>query len=261
MEASRMDEQDKPRDDPAAPASSERSAAGGAGSAEIRVEFRRASRLTSVFGVGFAILFTVGLYFLTATPGPLASDQALAAFYASGNRQWIFVGGLYLVPFSAVAFLWFIAAVRRWAELSGRPVDHLLSTIQSFSGVGFITLVFAAAGAATVVASSIDEGAGAVDPILARQFPFYGRVLLMVFGLRMAAIFVMSTANIGHRAGVYPRWFVYGSYLVAILLFLTASLNRVWVVVFPLWIVVLCVLIWMRAERRAESAATARAGG
>ncbi|HET7093951.1 MAG TPA: hypothetical protein VFI22_10745 [Thermomicrobiales bacterium] len=253
-----MDAQDEPRDDPAAPPAGERSGGAEPGGGDHRGEFRRAARLTSLFGIAFAMLFTVGLYLLTATPGPRASDQTLAAFYAGGNRRWIFIGGLYLVPFSAVAFLWFIAAVRRWAELSGRPVDHLLSTVQSFSGVGFITLVFAAAGAATVVAASIDLGNTAVDPVLARQFPLYGQVLLMVFGLRMAAIFVTATANIGHRAGIYPRWFAYGSYAVAAVLFLTASLNRLLVLVFPLWVVVLCGLIWTMPARTAERAPAKR---
>jgi hypothetical protein len=213
-----------------------------------RAAFRRAAQLTSLLGLSFAILFTTGMVLLLRPAPSLANNQALVAFYASGNRQWINIGGLYLVPFSAVAFLWFSAALRQWAELSERPVDHLLSTVQSFSGVGFIILVFAAAGAVTVIAASIDAGNGAIDPVLAKQFPLYGRVLLLVFGLRMAAIFVMATTNIGQRATLYPRWFVLASYLVAALLSLTASLNRWLIVVFPLWIVVLCGLIWMRAR-------------
>ena len=222
-----------------------------------RAAFRQAAQLTSLLGLGFAILFTAGMVLLLRPAPSLASNQALVAFYASGNQQWINIGGLYLIPFAAVAFLWFIAALRQWAELSERPVDHLLSTVQSFSGVGFIILVFAAAGAVSVIAASMGPGNGAIDPVLAKQFPLYGRVLLLVFGLRMAAIFVMATTNIGQRAKLYPRWFVLASYLVAAVLLLTASLNRWLVVVFPLWIIVLCGLVWLRARADAslESAA------
>jgi hypothetical protein len=39
-----------------------------------------------------------------------------------------------------------------------------------------------------------------------------------------------------------------GSYLVAAALFLTASLNRLLVLVFPLWVVILCALIWLAAD-------------
>jgi hypothetical protein len=227
-----------------------------------RTAFRQAAQLTSLLGVGFAILFTAGMAFLLLPAPPLASEQALVAFYASGNRQWIDVGSLFLIPFSAVAFLWFSAALRHWAELSERPVAHLLSTVQSFSGVGFITLVFAAAGAVSVVAASIGPGNGAIDPVLAKQFPLYGRVLLLVFGLRMAAIFVLATTNIGQRAKLYPHWFVLASYLVAALLLLTASLNRWLVVVFPLWIVVLSGLIWRRAQFEVSlGSAASEAGG
>src|SRR5215210_1352282 len=117
---------------------------------------RHAARLTSVLGIAFAILFLVGLAMLNRTPGPRSTDQELVAFYASGAQRAIVLSGLYVLPLAAVAFLWFIAALRLWVEISSRKVDHLLATVQLLSGVGFITLAFAAAGAATIVASSVE---------------------------------------------------------------------------------------------------------
>ena len=169
-------------------------------------------------------------------------------FYASGDQRWMVLSGLYVLPLAAVAFLWFIAALRQWVEMSSRTSDHLLATVQMLSGVGFITLAFAAAGAATIVASSVELANLPVDPIVARQFPLYSRTLLIIFGMRMAAIFVTTTAKLGHEAQLFPRWFVFGSYGVAGALFLVATLNVWLVVVFPLWVLVLSGIIWFHAR-------------
>ena len=213
---------------------------------------RHAARLTSVLGIAFAVLFLVGLAMLNRTPGPRSTDQELVDFYASGAQRAIVLSGLYLLPLAAVAFLWFIAALRQWMEMSSRTIDRLLATVQMMSGVAFITLAFAAAGAATIVATSVELANLPTDPFVARQFPLYSRTLLIVFGMRMAAIFVTTTAKLGHEAQLLPRWFVFGSYGVAAALFLVATLNVWLVVVFPLWVLVLNGIIWFHTRTAAQ---------
>jgi hypothetical protein len=211
-----------------------------------------ATRLTSLLGIAFAVLFLAGLALLTRTPSAQSTDQELMAFYASGEQRWILLSGLYVLPVAAVAFLWFIAALRQWVEMSSRTIDHLLATVQMLSGVGFITLAFAAAGAATIVASSVDLANLPIDPTVARQFPLYSRTLLIIFGMRMAAIFVTTTAKLGHEAQLLPRWFVFGSYGVAAALFLVATLSVWLVVVFPLWVLALSGIIWVHGRSVAQ---------
>ena len=60
--------------------------------------------------------------------------------------------------------------------------------------------------AGTIVASSVELANLPVDPAVARQFPLYSRTLLIIFGMRMAAIFVTTTAKLGHEAQLLPRW-------------------------------------------------------
>lgn len=213
---------------------------------------RAAARLTAALGAAFAALMLIGVRLLASVPGPRASDDALRAFYAGDGVRLALLGGLYLVPFSAVAFLWFLSALRQWAARSGRPLDQLLSTVQLLSGVGFLTLEFAAAGAASVVAAGVSLTDAPLDLDAARQFPLYGRALLVVFGMRMAAVFVMTTVRIGQAAGLYPRWFVVASFAVAVALLLVASLDPRLIAVFPLWVAVLSGVIWFGAATRRE---------
>jgi hypothetical protein len=225
---------------------SDRDDGGGRGSAHALL---RATRLTCGLGITFAVLFVVALLSFTQAPTMGASDAELVAYYVGADQRLLQLAGLYLLPLAAVAFLWFIAALREWVICGARPIDHVMSTVQMLSGVGFITLAFAAAGAATIVSLSSDQSALPIDATLARQFPLYGRTLLMVFGMRMAAMFVMSTAKIGHGAGLYPQWFVVGSVVVAAALFLVATLNVWLILVFPLWVLVLSAVIWQRSAQ------------
>lgn len=216
-------------------------------------ELHRATQMTCGLGVAFALLFVVALLSFAQTPRIDASDAELVTFYGSERQSLIQIGGLYLLPLAAVAFLWFTASLREWVERSSRVVDHVMSTVQMLSGVSFITLTLAAAGAATIVSLSTKTSTIPVDPSLARQFPLYGQTLMIVFGMRMAAIFVMSTSKLGHGGPLFPRWFSLGSIGVALVLFLTASLDPWLAAVFPLWVLVLCGLIWQKSRsHRAE---------
>jgi hypothetical protein len=73
--------------------------------------------------------------------------------------------------------------------------------------------------------------------------------LLLVFGVRMAAIFVMTTARIGRMSGYMPPWFGIVSIVVAAVLFLSYSLTVWLVVIFPAWVFALGVLIIYRAYK------------
>ena len=93
---------------------------------------------------------------------------------------------------------------------------------------------------------------GSRDAFAARQFSLYSRTLLIIFGMRMAAIFVTTTAKLGHEAQLLPRWFVFGSFGVGAALFLSATLNVWLVVVFPLWVLVLNGIIWFHGRTIAQ---------
>lgn len=209
---------------------------------------RRATQTTCGLGVAFALLFIISLLAFAQAPRIHASDADVVSYYSSEQQRMTELGGLYLLPLAAVAFLWFTASLRGWTERSSRTIDHVMSTVQMLSGVGFITLTLAAAGAATVVSLSSSASGTPIDPSLARQFPLYGQTLLIVFGMRMAAIFVMSTSKMAHGGPLFPHWFTLGSVGVALVLFLTASLNPWLAAVFPLWVLVLCALIWQRSR-------------
>jgi hypothetical protein len=226
------------------------------------VDLRKVALLTGTLGAAFSVLFLASMWVIGETPGPGATDQALVDFYASEDKRRVTLVGLYLLPLAAVAFLWFISLLREWVSASSRRQDRMLGNVQLISGIGFITLVFAAAAASTVMAVAVELTDAPIDPTEARQFPIYGDALLLIFAMRMAAIFVVSTTNVGRIAGVFPLWFVVASFAVAAVLFLSASLAYWLVLVFPIWVLALAALILFKAQQvQQKLRAPPRAGG
>jgi hypothetical protein len=213
-----------------------------------RVSLRRAANFTALLGAIYSVLFIASMVFIRRIPHANATDQEITDFYNSNDRRAAIAAGLYLIPFSAVAFLWFIVLLREWVTISTRRISRVLSNVQLLSGISFITLTFAAAAASTVVAATVEFSNTSVDPDIARQFPVFGNVLIFILGMRMAAIFVLTTTNIGRAAGIFPRWFIWGSFAVAAFLFLVATLSVWLVLVFPVWVLTLSALLFYRAR-------------
>jgi len=210
---------------------------------------RKAALLIAVVGVAHALLFLVSYGLLTSTPGVGASDEELLAFYGSENRRRLIVVALYVMPFAGIAFLWFTVALRDWMRSVAHRRTELLSGLQLVSGVLYVGLFFAAAASSSVMARVSEFSSSAADPLVERQFPEYGRTLMLVFAMRMAAMFVLATSRIGWITGELPRWFAHAGILVGLSLLLGAPFSRVLVLVLPLWQSVLCVLILARASR------------
>jgi hypothetical protein len=212
---------------------------------------RKAAMLTAAVGLVHSILLIAGALLLKArTPGIGASDEELIAFYQDPDKRTVVVvAGLYIIPFAGIAFIWFFVTLRMWISASAPRVNVLLSNVQLVSGIIYTTLVLAAGGAMSVMAVTIEWSDKPVDPLLARQFPQFGASLLLVFAMRMAAMFVLTTTNLGRASGILPRWFVVVGVLIAVILLLTASLNSWLVLAFPAWILLFCAILIDRARK------------
>lgn len=231
-------------------------------------ELRRSAFLTAAMGIAHSVLFLTSYWLITESPGAQASDGEILSFYTDGERRRLIVVGLYVMPFAGMAFIWFSVALRTWIRYSTRRVDQLYSTIQLYSGILYVGLCFVAAAAASITAASVEFSSATIDVAVARQFPQFSSTILLVFAMRMAAMFVFATSNIGRSTGLLPRWFIFLGMGVGVFLLLSASFSGLLVLVFPVWLAMLCTLLILRAraipahlpveeilQRRAESRA------
>jgi hypothetical protein len=212
------------------------------------LKVRRAATLAAWLGIAHALLVLVSYAMLSLAPAPSASDEEFASFYTSGDRGWVIVAGLYLMPFAGIAFLWFVVMLRMWISRFAGRVDALLSNVQLVSGIVFLGLFFAGAAALSALAASAEFSTVPADPATARQFTQLGWALLLVFAMRMAAIFIFTTSALGRRHRFLPRWFVIVGYAVGAFLLLSASLAAFLILVMPVWLLILGLFLLARAR-------------
>ncbi len=181
----------------------------------------RTPRAAAIAGIVFACLLTTTLVLLRMATSTGAADGD--DWLADPQRRRTVVVALNLVPFTGIAFLWFIGVVR---DRFGAREDKFFATVSLGSGLLFVALLFVAAAAAT--GSPADAVPGVGRSLAA--------VILHVYAMRMAAVFIISTATIGLRVGLVPRWLGMSGYAFALVLLLASGIDR-WVeLLFPLWI-------------------------
>ncbi|MGE2689213.1 hypothetical protein [Mycolicibacterium pulveris] len=180
-------------------------------------------RAAAFAGVLFAVLFTAVLVLMQgAVPD---GDDARARVAAI------------LMPFAGIAFLWFIGVVR---DGFGGFEDKFFSTVFIGSGLLFLAMMFAAS--ATNMAAAHSSGGTAE---FAHQLML---AFAKTYGLRMAAVFMITLATIWLKTDLMPRWLVLATYLAAAGI-LVASDISVWLVLaFPLWVLSVSVLLLTRSS-------------
>jgi hypothetical protein len=209
---------------------------------------RRVARLTAFIGAAAATLELISIVLLSRIPGGSASDVEIERFYESQGQRLPILVGLYIMPFAGIAFIWFVVLLRMWIRADADRRNIMQSNIQLVSGILYIAIFFVSAAAMSVFAATAQFTDTAVDPSLARQFPNFAHTLLLVFGMRMAAMFVFTSSALGLKSHLMPKRFAYLGFGFGLFLLLSVSLYPWLAVVFPVWILLVCGHIFRRSR-------------
>lgn len=200
----------------------------------------------AISGIVFSLMYFVTLFLVRLSvpadpgdPGVWLTDPT--------RRYWVSIA-LNLVPFSGIAFLWFMAVLRNHI---GTLEDKFFSTVFLGSGLLHVAMLFCSAAAARVLIDTFS----AEIPFQTETYHF-GRgivyTLMTTFGMRMAAVFMFVTSTIGLRTGIFARWVSLAGFTggVVLLLFITTT---AWVaLLFPAWALLVSTYILIANERSSQ---------
>ena len=198
-------------------------------------------RAAAFAGVLFAILFGTALYLIRSA---LPEGGAPGSQWVDGAADKIKVASL-LMPFSGIAFLWFIGVVR---DGFGKLEDKFFSSVFIGSGLLFMAMIFvsSAVGAGLVASRKF-----VTDEASRTAVTSFGQAMLTsltnTYALRMAGVFMISLATIWLRTRLMPTWLVVVTYLVALTLLIASDLSTWIVLAFPVWVLVVSLLLLVRA--------------
>jgi hypothetical protein len=203
----------------------------------------RSIEAAAAAGLVFAIA-SLGSWFLLQLPPDLsAPDAEISAWYGDpGNQQAVLVG-LTLAVISAMAFLWFVAVIRRRV---GDREDQFGGTVFFGSGMllaGVMLVGSAALASPAVMATLADR---VPDPGATALMVAFGTALMAIVLPRMQAMFVFSTSSLALRTDRISRWVSYFGYAISLVMFFMPILLEPLSLAFPIWVGVLSVALLIR---------------
>ena len=191
-------------------------------------------RIAAIAGIIFAVLMSASLILIRLSIPIDASDTGASL---AGQADKVSIA-LSMVPFAGIAFLWFIGVVR---EHLGHLEDQFFSTVFIGSGLLYLGLSFVSAGLAGALLAS-----SAVNPALVRSsvYTFVRQAVYQInniYALKMSGVFMISLGTIWLQTRLIPRWLVYVTYVLAVVLLLSISHNPWFALAFPVWVFVISV--------------------
>jgi hypothetical protein len=201
----------------------------------------RTLEAAAVAGVVYSVLAIAGLALLSRRPDLDTTDDRITEWFGDGGHQAELIVGLNLVSISAVAFLWFVAVIRR--RLGDRE-DRFFGTVFFGSSIAFVAVwvAGAAAVAAPAVALNLFDEAS-VSAGSASSSIGLGAALVLVVAPRLQAVFVISVSNLIIHSGFLPRWLAYLGFATGLVMLVMPLVSRSLGVAFPTWVFVVSVVI------------------
>lgn len=204
----------------------------------------------AIAGVVFAVLALVGVALMLDLTDHVGSEADAAEWIGDPANQRRQVVALNLIAVSSIAFIWFVAVIRRRI---GEHEDRFFGTVFLGSGIAFVGVWVAGAAAMTAPAFALLYLDGAsVDAETVSYAAGLGAAYLWAVLPRIAALFVMSTATIIRRTRVMPTWLAVVSFAIGVGMLVVPVVAGPIGFVFPIWVLVvsLTILIARRELKR-----------
>jgi hypothetical protein len=196
-------------------------------------------RAAGVAGVVFAVLFFIALELLGRTVG-VALDTRTVMRNLSGTGSTEALVGLYMVPFTGIAFLWFMGVVR---DRIGAREDKFFATVFLGSGLLFVAMLFASAAVLGGLIAGHSFGIAAPTDIPTVGFArSVGYAFLFVYCAKVAGVFMLATSMIVRRSR-WPRWTSLSGFVIAAVLILSVSFFEPIIMLFPAWVAAISVYV------------------
>jgi len=197
----------------------------------------RTPRAAALAGILFALLLGTSLILIRIS---IPADPADGGRWLEEQGSTVALA-LGLAPFAGIAFLWFIGVVR---DRIGSLEDRFFSSVFFGSGLLYLAMMFVSAALAGSLLSTY-----AIIPaqLIDSGIYTFGRAMMWqisnIYAIRMAGVFMISLGTIWVRTHTMPRWLVFLTYGLALVLLVSISYSLWVTLIFPGWVLIISVYI------------------
>jgi hypothetical protein len=185
-----------------------------------------------------------------ANPPDGGSATEVLAYYEDDTGA--ILTGTYLFGLGVLFFLWFLGSLRSVLHRTEGGVGRL-SAVAFGSGVATSVLLLGFAAPSIAAAITADENELSAESAQALWTLEDGFFVASWFTI---AVLFAATAVVSLRAGALPRWLAWVSLVLAVAIVVPWVGWAVLIFGFPLWVLVVSVLLWRQSARGVEASAT-----
>ena len=197
----------------------------------------RTPRAAAIAGILFALLLGTSLILIRVS---IPEDPVDGGRWLEEEGSTVALA-LSLAPFAGIAFLWFIGVVR---DRIGSLEDRFFSSVFFGSGLLYLAMMFVSAALAGSLLSTY-----AIIPtqLIDSGIYTFGRAIMWrisnIYAIRMAGVFMISLGTIWVRTHTMPRWLVFLTYGLALVLLVSIGYSLWVALIFPGWVLIISVYI------------------
>ena len=197
----------------------------------------RTPRAAAVAGILFALLLGISYSLMRIS---IPADPADGGTWLEERANTVILA-LSLAPFAGIAFLWFIGVVR---DRIGQFEDRFFSSVFFGSGLLYLAMMFVSAA---VAGSLLSTYAIIPTQLIESGMYTFGRAMMWrisnVYAIRMAGVFMISLGTISVRTHIMPRWLVFLTYGLALVLLVSIGYSLWVTLIFPGWVLIISIHI------------------
>jgi hypothetical protein len=209
-------------------------------------------RFAPLAAIGTVILWASGFFVIESGNTPEDGSAAEAVAYFEDDQVTIFIGAM-LVMAGALLLIWFVATLRE-AVVARAPESTRLGSV--VFGAGLAVGIFAMALPTAQMGGAFAADADAPLEPAAAQALWYASDGFFIATMYAAALFVIATAVGILRTRMFPTWLAWVSIVLGIWLLIAPIGWIALIFVFPLWLLLVSVLLWRSTTAPAPAATT-----
>lgn len=204
----------------------------------------RSVEAAALAGLLHAVLYMVAISMLRRAPSPVVGAPVDHGWYLEAGNQRLMITGLNLLVLSTIAFLWFVAVIRRRV---GEREERFFGTV--FLSSALLLAGLWLVGAMVYTTPAFAAYVFGYEPTGGDIAMWHGAAVatLLVLVARLQAVFILTATTVVRLAGTFPRWVVLFGYGTGLFLMFVPVPSALLHWVFPGWVALISTVALVRA--------------
>lgn len=203
----------------------------------------RSIEAAAVAGLLHSTLSLVATFLMLDTVDPDDGDVVVADYLSEAGNQAQAITALNLLALSSIAFVWFVAVIRRRV---GDRENRFFGTVFFGSGL-LLTASWLVAGVLfTTPAFAVRTFDVTPDAGTVAMLESAGLSMASIVATRLEAVFVLSATTVGRLSKAFPAWLLWLRYGLGATLLLYPVPNALLTYLFPLWVLLVSLTLLVR---------------